>query len=421
MLFRIISIIRIAFLILTFFLIWNGWGIYAYGKHEALFMYSNLTNFTLWVIFLMGSIIIAPIGRIFCALCPVGEINYLFSKIGLKKTPPLSFAWLQGVSLILVFLLVVNFHISRHPHYTSLLITSVILLAIILGLIFNGNAFCMLLCPANGFLKFYTRFSFLTIKAEDNAKVSEKCMVFLNPKSINREQCHLCLRCFKKSDGLTLTFNKPLVSKLVSPLSKTDFFVFTILSGLTIMAFIRVVREIRELFVYPSFILNQLLRLNEKYIIYFVILFGVFVYPFLFYLITSIWNYLFNRKSFLKTLLKTTSFYILPIFSIHIILAWIKINTRIGFLTYVLKDPKGKEMVALYALQKIDIPYDLVPIWLNKYIITFIPLLFFFILIDILTKYYKKRSDLLINILPLLILVSFFEFSIFLWLFRGLL
>jgi hypothetical protein len=420
MLYPIISTIRKFILALTIYLIFNGWGIFAVSKSELLYMYANLTTFSLWVIFLMGAVILSPIGRIFCTLCPIGEVNYIFSKIGLKKKSNFNLSWLQGVSLIVIFVLVIVFHISRHPHYTALLILITLIVAVIFGLLFNGNSFCLLLCPANAFLKFYTRYSFLDINCSKKAMIKTPCMVFINPCNHKRGQCHLCLRCFHKSEGIGFKFSNSFDNNQQS-LSNSDFFVFSVLFGLTFMAFIRVVREFREWYVYPPYLICEFLNLNETYLIYLIILTGVLIYPFVFILLISIFKKIFLKNPFIEIIKSTTEDLILPTFSIHLILAFIKINSRIGFLPFIFKDPQGREMISLYQLGKIDIPPDLIPIQFSKYLILLIPIMALFASFHYLKKKFINKKIFIIHLLPIFIFTLFIEICIIIWLFRGFL
>ncbi len=420
MLYHIISTIRKCLLVLTVYLIFNGWEIFSESKSELLYMYANLTTFSIWVIFLMGAVFFSPIGRIFCALCPIGEVNYFFSKIGLKKKINLDFSWLQGISLIFIFILVIVFHISRHPHYTALLIFIALISAIILGLLFNGNSFCLILCPANAFLKFYTRFSFLKINCSENAIIKTPCMVFINPCNHKRGQCHLCLRCFHKSEGIQLKFSSPFDNNQQS-LSNSECFVFSILFGLTFMAFIRVVREFREWFVYPPYLISEILNLNEAYLIYAIILTGVIIYPIVFILLISALKSIFLKKPFVEIIKTTTEHLILPTLSVHFILAFIKINSRLGFLTLIFKDPVGKETVTLFQLSKIDIPPDIIPIQFSKYLILLIPIIALFAFFHYLKTTVINKKAFIIHFLPVFIFTLFIETCIIMWLFRGFL
>ncbi|MCX7770627.1 MAG: 4Fe-4S binding protein [Proteobacteria bacterium] len=418
MLYRITSIIRKFVLIFTIFLIYNGLNIYAKDQNEILYMYANMTNFSFWLIFLMGSILLSPIGRVFCAICPVGEVNFLTSRWGLKKRIYFNLSFLQGIAMLLLFLLVITLHISRHPHYTSLLISTVLMTALILGLLFRGNIFCLHLCPANGFLKFYSKFSFLKIICNGDVKVGSPCMVFLNPCNHQRENCHICLRCFENSEGLKVSFKKPETN--FTPLSINDFFIFSILFGLTIMAFIRVVRNIREIFVYPPYIFSQILNIDEKYIIYLVVFFGVIIYPIIFILLVSFLKKVFIKDSLKNIISETITYLILPLFSVHLILALIKLNARLGFLPYVINDPSGKDTIMLYQMKKIGIPYDLIPIDIMKYIILFLPLITLFCAYFIFFKGKNYSIRDFINMILIIIFFIFIEICILMWLFKGI-
>ncbi len=411
-LYHTVSIIRKLILIFSVFLIINGWGVYSGEGAHALFMYSNLTNILFWVVFLMGSVVFAFFGRVFCAICPAGELNYLMTKIGLKKKVSLNFSFLQAITLLFVFMMVITFNVSRHPHLTTLLIIIAFLVASVMGLLFRGNSFCFLLCPANAFLKFYGLFSALRVKGEDGCKVRNTCPLFLNPAKPKKEECHLCLRCFRGSEGLKLTLTNPFKGLALPHFSRNDFFIFSVLTGLTFMAFIRVVREVREVFVYIPYKITELFALSNKLILPITTFFGVFIYPLAFFLLSAALINLFSKEHFLKHI----SYFIYSTFSVHLILALVKINSRIGFLPYAIIDPSGKDVVALRADYNFDIPGDIIPIDYFRIILLVIPMLFY--IVGAL-KIFKERKTLWLPLTALFTFIFFIiEYIIIKWLFR---
>ncbi len=418
LLYHIVSIIRKALLFFTFFLIINGLGIYSEDGARALFMYSNLTSFSFWVLFLMGSILLIFIGRVFCAICPIGEFNYLFSKIGLKRKLNINLNLFQSVILFIIFFLVISFNMSRHPHYTSLIIIGAVLAAIIFGLIFKGNSFCMTICPANAFLRFYGIFSALKVTCKSKDFSFSECPVFLNPCDVKKKDCHLCLRCFKNSEGLTLKLENPFKNITLPQFSFNDLICFSILSGISFMAFIRVVREIREIFVFIPVKINEFLDLPGSFILSKTIFFGVFVYPTLFFFLTAFILKLFAGRPFMQILNKYTPFFIFSTFSVHLILAMVKINSRLSFLPYALFEPSGKDVVALRMSYSFDIPGDIIPINYLRVILLIVPIIFY------LAGFYKILREEKKIALPLFLIFTslfvFIEKIIIMWLFRGI-
>ncbi|MCX7991031.1 MAG: hypothetical protein N2999_03200 [Proteobacteria bacterium] len=410
-LYHIVSIIRKLLILFSLFLVFNGWGIYSGEGAYALFMYSNLTNFSFWVIFLMGSVLLIPLGRFFCALCPVGEINYLMSKIGLNKKINLKFSILQAFTLLLVFLLVITFNISRHPHLTTILIICAFSLSAVMGLIFNGNSFCLLLCPASAFLKFYGLFSSVKLSSEGDCNVKNQCPVLLNPCDIKKEDCHLCLRCFKDSKGLKLSLTNPLKGVSLPDFNRADFFIFSVLTGLTFMAFIRVVRDVREIFVYIPYKITEILSLSHKLILPLTTFFGVFIYPLAFFILSAFLIKIFDRQSFGKYI----SYFIFSTLSVHMILALVKINSRIKFLPYAVLDPSGKDVVTLRLAYNFDIPGDIIPIEYFRIILFILPVFFYS---AGMVKIFKEKLPVTIPLGLLFTFIFFFiEYIIIKWLF----
>ncbi len=66
-------------------------------------MYTNFTTFNLWVLWMMGMVVVALLlGRSWCTVCPVGWLNGVVSRFGLRRELP---AWLNNfvpVTLVLV-------------------------------------------------------------------------------------------------------------------------------------------------------------------------------------------------------------------------------------------------------------------------------------------------------------------------------
>ncbi len=418
LLYHTVFIIRILVLLLTIFLVYNGWGVYSGTKESALLMYANMTAFGFWLIFMMGSIVISPLGRFFCAICPAGETNYQFSKFGFKMPVNLKYSFLQGGSLIAVFILVIVLHFSKHPHLTSLLILSVISLAALMGLLFKGNSFCLLLCPANAYLRFYARLSAFKIACKEK-NTSSPCMVMLNPCGVKKEFCHLCFRCFKGADGLYITKDNKPAERIILDFTSAELFIFSILSGLTIMAFIRVVSQVREVFVYPPYLISQYFGLSEEYIMLLLVIFGVFLYPAIFYSIFVIAIKAVKKESFWNIAKNYLPFFMPLVLSIHLILAVTKLNARIGFLPFVLTDPAGFDMVKLYSLSKIEIPEDLIDIRYFKYVILALPLVAFLLTSILVKKHVRRASEKFVVFTTQLIFFLFIEYCVISWLFKG--
>ncbi|GAB4433672.1 MAG: hypothetical protein OHK0040_04360 [bacterium] len=243
-------------------------------------------------------------------------------------------------------------------------------------------------------------------------------MVFLNPCNVKKEQCHLCFRCFKNANGLYLKKDSKPFDNITQPLNSSEIFIFSVLSGLTIMAFIRVVREVRELFVYPPYLIAQHFGLSERYITLMLVIFGVFIYPVLFYSIFASVMKIVKRENLLSAAKNSLPHFIPSVFAIHFILAITKVNARIGFLPFAVKDPSGKDMVQLYASGKIDIPADLINIVYFKYLILAIPLIALF-----LVFYLVKQEPFVEKTMLLLSQTLFFifvEYCILSWLFKGI-
>jgi len=138
---------------------WGRRGIPGVDTPDPL-MYTNLGNLTFWVFWLMGIVLLVPlVGRIWCGVCPIGAINELSSRFGLKKVFPRFFRnqHPKALALLITVLLMGVFRIHHYPDATAWYLLAWAAAAVIVGALFTGRSLCAYLCPVGGMLGLYGR------------------------------------------------------------------------------------------------------------------------------------------------------------------------------------------------------------------------------------------------------------------------
>src|SRR5512133_619509 len=165
-------LLRIALLGVLLAMIGFGWHQHAIpgvATKDPL-MYTNLTTYFFWALWIMGVVFVALFfGRAWCAACPLGWLNGIFARIGLKRELP---NWLRNfipVTLTLVTLQMAIYllAIHRYPDYTARLLALMLLLTIGCGLLFRKRAFCHLFCPAGVVFGLYARLAPFQLRVRD--------------------------------------------------------------------------------------------------------------------------------------------------------------------------------------------------------------------------------------------------------------
>ncbi len=169
---RLCRLLLLALLLGMILLGWNHHDIAGVPAADPL-MYTHGTSHLFWVCWMMGGAILAVVaGRFWCAICPLGWVNELSGRIGLRRRLPSALASKIPVALVLMGLqlLVYGFAIHRYPDYTAWLLGTSLCLAIVLGLLFFGRSFCHLLCPAGALFGLYAPLSLLGLRVRDKSR-----------------------------------------------------------------------------------------------------------------------------------------------------------------------------------------------------------------------------------------------------------
>jgi len=422
---RLVRIAALALLLVMAAYGWHQHAIPGVGAKDPL-MYTNLATYFFWVLWIMGVVFIALfMGRGWCAVCPLGWLNGLFSNIGLKLRLPKTLDNFIPVTLTLLVLqlFVYFFAIHRYPDYTASLLALMILFAVIAGLIFRKRAFCSLLCPAGAVFSLYARVAPFELRVKDSgvcdaceskACVSGEeiwkrfslgsavlflrrhrpdCPVDLVPAEIDDSAtCSLCLHCARNCPNANIRMgSRPWMEDLAkAPLSATETLFLVVLLGLLTTNFSKVYVDLRTLIFWIPQKAALALGWEEA---------G-------FYLIATPWvtlalplllllpGYLVFRLSamtvatvdheipppsppveapsqvgFWSDLGRLTLPFIPLLMAVHAVLALVKLNAKGGFLSYVLLDPSGvQSYLAMNVMRTVPPPGILIPLDILKWI-----------------------------------------------------
>lgn len=141
-------------------------------------MYTNLGNLLFWIYWMMGMVILVLlIGRTWCAICPIGMINGLTSKLGLKFNYPMKLRnWYMLVVVFILLQITINVtKLNHYPDLTARLLFIFVLLGAIFGLLFRGRVFCRYLCPVGSMIGVYSCFSPLELRVK-NKTICSQCI-----------------------------------------------------------------------------------------------------------------------------------------------------------------------------------------------------------------------------------------------------
>lgn len=424
-------ITRLAMLALLFVMIAYGWHQHAIpgvSVRDPL-MYTNFTTLSLWVVWLMGMVAVAMVlGRSWCTICPVGWLNGMVSRYGLRRELP---EWLNNLVpvtlvLILLQLLVYLLAIHRFPDYSAVLLVWMLVFTLGVGLVFRRRAFCLLLCPAGAVFRLYARLApwQLRVKSKEvcdgchekpciateprwqEAALGEfrlnwrsrpeGCPVALVPADIeDSADCTLCLNCVQTccNDNVSLgTRGWPGDLRPDAGLRPSESFFFLVLLGLLTANFTKVYVDLREtVFAIPQNLAFAFgwesagfypLAVIWISLIFPLVLFGpgLMIYMCGKIKVTQLVGEppevpsqppkTFGPRDFLS-LLGRMALPLLPaVLSAHLALAVVKLNAKMGYLPFVLQDPSGvKSFLAINVMQTVSAPGSLIALDLLKWLV----------------------------------------------------
>lgn len=185
----------------------------------------------LWWVLLMF-ILVPGFSRSWCMMCPFPIFSDWFQRgklsgvrtgklrgLNLKWPKPLKNMWIMNIGF-LVTTFFSGFFTVR-PFATFVLLGLIILIAFLIGLIFEKRSFCLYVCPVSGFQGLYSQFAMSEIRSKDpevckNHKLKTcfvgdefgfGCPWMLTPFDFKKNTyCGMCLECFKSCPHSNMGF-----------------------------------------------------------------------------------------------------------------------------------------------------------------------------------------------------------------------
>ncbi len=224
--------------VFTIILIAGFVGGYSSGNYN----FGIMIVWILWWAMLMF-ILVPGLSRTWCMVCPFPMFSdwiqrgRLFGvrkgKLGglnLRFPRRLRNMWIMNIAFLVTTFFSGFFTVK--PLATFILLSTIILLALFMGLIFQKRSFCLYICPVSGFQGLYSQFAMSEIRRKDpeicKAHSLKTCFVgnekghgcpwLLTPFDFKKNTyCGMCLECFKTCpyDNMAFNLRPPGVDLLV--------------------------------------------------------------------------------------------------------------------------------------------------------------------------------------------------------------
>lgn len=187
----------------------------------------------LWPLTILSTLVL--VGRVWCAVCPIGAIGAAFERVGQLRRFPNRLKKPALVLSLISFLFVIRtfggaLGIQTTPFASALFFTICLLAAVAMGLIFEGRPFCRYLCPITIPLNLYSRVAPFELRADPAVcktcktrdcvrgdRDVEGCPMGLYPATMDGgSDCIYCMKCVKACDlGSMKLRRRPFGSELV--------------------------------------------------------------------------------------------------------------------------------------------------------------------------------------------------------------
>lgn len=181
--------------------------------------------------------------RAWCMVCPFPLFSDWFQRgklfgvrvgklrgLNVKWPKPLKNMWIMNIGF-LVTTFFSGFFTVR-PFATFLLLGTIILIAFLMGLVFEKRSFCLYVCPVSGFQGLYSQFAMSEIRRKDPELCKKHalktcylgneagcgCPWLVTPFDFKKNTyCGMCLECFKSCpyDNMAFNIRPPGVDLLV--------------------------------------------------------------------------------------------------------------------------------------------------------------------------------------------------------------
>jgi len=420
-------LVRLAALALLLVMAAYGW------HHHAIpgvpvrdpLMYTNLATYFFWVLWMMGVVFIALFfGRAWCAVCPLGWLNGLFARIGLKLPLPAALRNFFPVTVVLVALQLAVYFLAIHrfPDFTAHLLVLMLLFAVFAGLLFRKRAFCTLLCPAGAVFGLYARVAPFQLRVNDPDICSgcesksciaggsvwrrftlgrgvlfwrgerPDCPVDLVPAEIDDSAaCTLCLHCAQNCENRNILIgSRPWLGDLEGGrLAPSESLFFLVLLGMLTANFSKVYVDLREAIFWLPQQAALLLGWGEGGFYLLATLWVTLAFPLLLvlpgYLVLRLGDLrsetlseapsplLSSQEAARPGLWSQLGQLLLPmiplVLAAHVVLAVVKLNAKGGYLPFVLQDPTGvRSYLAMNVMQTVRAPGVLIPLDVLKWL-----------------------------------------------------
>ncbi len=425
-------LVRLLLLALLFAMIGYGWHQHAIPGVRVAdpLMYTNLATYGFWVLWLMGAVFLALfLGRAWCAVCPVGWLNGLVARVGLKRPLPAALRNFVPVTLTLLGLQLGVYFLAIHrfPDLTAGLLALMVLLAVAAGLLFRHRAFCTLLCPAGAVFGLYARVAPYRLGIDDPDICAgcdraacvegggewrrfalgrgvlywecrrEGCPAELTSERLGENPgCTLCLNCAPNCPKGNVYLGRSPWPEEASriPLGPSETLFFVVLFGLLTANFSKVFVELRELIFWLPETAARLLGWEAAGFYLLAVPWVALGLPLLLFLPSWLLLKGSGLKSellppgasprgepppssplddgprFWSSLGRLSLSYIPLVLGAHLVLGAVKLNAKGGYLPFVLQDPTGvRSYLAMHVMQTVNQPGVVLPLDLLKWLV----------------------------------------------------
>jgi len=192
------------------------------GYSSGSYNFGIMIVWILWWVMLMF-VLVPGFSRSWCLMCPFPIFSDWFQRkrlvsvrqgkpegLGLKWPKQLKNMWVMNIGFLVTTFFSGLFTVK--PFATFVLLGGIILLAFLIGLIFEKRTFCLYVCPVSGFQGLYSQFATAEIRRKNpelckNHKVKTcyvgnecgyGCPWMLTPFDFKKNTyCGMCLECFK--------------------------------------------------------------------------------------------------------------------------------------------------------------------------------------------------------------------------------
>ena len=192
------------------------------GYSAGNYNFGIMVVWILWWVMLMF-VLVPGFARAWCMVCPFPIFSDWFQRrrlfgvrqgkpegLGLKWPKPLKNMWIMNIGFLVTTFFSGFFTVK--PFSTFVLLGGIILLAFLIGLIFEKRSFCLYVCPVSGFQGLYSQFAASEIRRMKPELCQQHklktcylgnesgygCPWMLMPFDFKKNTyCGMCLECFK--------------------------------------------------------------------------------------------------------------------------------------------------------------------------------------------------------------------------------